>query len=61
MEGHTKGAVGILIEEEKLLISGDSINSGLWMFNYGALKLSQLQIMLKRLLNVPFAKELADI
>lgn len=49
MEGHTKGSIGLMIDEEKLLLSGDAINKGLWMFNYGALKISRLKNMLERL------------
>lgn len=43
LAGHTKGSIGLLIPEERLLLAGDALNSCLWMFNYGALPISQLQ------------------
>lgn len=42
MTGHTKGSVGFLILEEKILIAGDALNECLWLFNYGSLSLKQL-------------------
>lgn len=42
MAGHTKGSVGFLILEEKILIAGDALNECLWLFNYGSLPLEQL-------------------
>ena len=54
MEGHTKGSVGLLIEEEGILLSGDAINGCLWMFNYGALPIERLKNMLERLKHEPF-------
>ena len=54
MEGHTKGSIGLLIEEERILLSGDAINEGLWMFNYGALSIETLKNMLERLKSEPF-------
>lgn len=54
MQGHTKGSIGLLVEEERLLLSGDAINEGLWMFNYGALPLEKLKEMLYSLEDVPF-------
>lgn len=54
MEGHTKGSIGLLIEKERLLLSGDAMNDHLWMFNYGALPISRLKVMLERLKKQPF-------
>ncbi|MDE6433605.1 MAG: MBL fold metallo-hydrolase [Lachnospiraceae bacterium] len=42
MTGHTKGSVGFLILEEKILIAGDALNECLWLFNYGSLSFKQL-------------------
>lgn len=54
MEGHTKGSIGLLIEQERLLLAGDAINDHLWMFNYGAMPISRLKEMLERLKEQPF-------
>lgn len=32
MEGHTKGSIGLLIKEEKLLLTGDAAISMIWLF-----------------------------
>lgn len=33
--GHTKGSIGLLIREERLLVAGDGLNEQLWMFTPG--------------------------
>ena len=38
--GHSKGALGLLVEEDKILLAGDSVNPTIWLFNIGADKLN---------------------
>lgn len=33
MKGHTKGSIGLLIREEKILLAGDGANPFLWLFD----------------------------
>ena len=40
LAGHTKGSIGFIIKEENILISGDALNEGLWLFNYGSLSMA---------------------
>lgn len=42
LAGHTKGSVGFIVSEEKILIAGDALNESLWLFNYGSLSMKQL-------------------
>ena len=44
--GHTKGSVGFIVQEEKILIAGDALNERLWLFNYGSLTMSDLYEMI---------------
>lgn len=54
LEGHTKGSLGVLLLEEKILIAGDALNEGLWLFNYGSLSMNDLYKMTKRTLELDF-------
>ncbi|MBD5135484.1 MAG: MBL fold metallo-hydrolase [Lachnospiraceae bacterium] len=54
LAGHTKGSVGFLIPEEKLLIAGDALNEGLWLFNYGSLSMNDLYETIKNTLELDF-------
>ena len=54
LAGHTKGSVGFLIPEEKLLIAGDALNEGLWLFNYGSLYMNDLYETIKKTLELDF-------
>lgn len=52
--GHTKGSVGFWVQEERLLIAGDALNEGLWLFNYGALSMAQLYQTLQNTIKLDF-------
>lgn len=54
LAGHTKGSIGLLIAEERLLLAGDAMNPCLWMFNYGVLPISQLKTTLEKTNELPF-------
>lgn len=54
LPGHTVGSVGFLIEEEKLLVSGDALNECLWLFNYGSLSMQALYRTIQRTLELDF-------
>lgn len=56
LAGHTKGSVGFLIAEEKLLVAGDALNEGLWLFNYGSLSMNDLYETIKNTLELDFAE-----
>lgn len=55
LAGHTKGSIGLLLKEEKLLIAGDALNEELWLFNYGALSMRELYETLKETMQVDFS------
>lgn len=55
LAGHTKGSIGFVIQEEKLLIAGDAFNEGLWLFNYGAMSMKQLYDTLQNTMELDFA------
>lgn len=54
LAGHTHGSVGFWMPEEKLLISGDALNKGLWLFNYGSLTMDDLYATIKRAVQMEF-------
>ena len=54
LAGHTKGSIGFIVREEKILIAGDALNEGLWLFNYGSLSMSDLHEMMKKTMNLDF-------
>lgn len=56
LAGHTKGSVGFLILEEKLLVAGDALNEGLWLFNYGSLSMNDLYETIKNTLQLDFTE-----
>lgn len=58
LAGHTKGSAGFLIPEEKLLIAGDALNEGLWLFNYGSLTVSDLYATVRNALELDFKEYL---
>lgn len=52
--GHTKASAGFLIREERLLVAGDALNEGLWLFNYGSLPMKQLYTTLQNAMQLNF-------
>lgn len=58
LAGHTKGSAGFLVLEEKILIAGDALNEGLWLFNYGSLSMEQLYNTIKNTMELDFASYL---
>ena len=55
LAGHTKGSIGFIIKEENILISGDALNEGLWLFNYGSLSMADLYKTIKATIKLPFS------
>ena len=54
LPGHTKGTIGLLVEEERLLISGDAFNPDMWMFADNHDTLETLEKTLTKALELPF-------
>ena len=54
LTGHTKGSVGFIIPEEKILIAGDALNECLWLFNYGSLSMEHLYETIRSTMEQPF-------
>lgn len=54
LAGHSKGSIGLLIEEEHLLLSGDALNRYLWIFNKGACPLKEVLGTLEKVVMLPF-------
>lgn len=55
LAGHTKGSVGFIVQEEKLLIAGDALNEGVWLFNYGSLSMMNLYETIKSTMKLDFS------
>ena len=55
LAGHTKGSVGFLVQQDGILIAGDALNEGLWLFNYGSLSMSELYETIKVTLDLNFS------
>jgi len=60
MKGHTPGSVGLLIKEEKLLLTGDAANAHCWMFLEDSLPISRYIEMLKKVNELDFETFLAS-
>ena len=54
MEGHTKGSIGLLIHEHKLLFTGDAAISMIWMFLEESTDKETYIKMLKRVMKLDF-------
>lgn len=55
LPGHTQGSIGLLVQEEKILIAGDALNESLWLFNYGSLSMKELYETLQRTVHMGFS------
>ena len=53
--GHTQGSLGFLIREEGILVAGDALNEGLWLFNYGSLSMEKLYKTIKATMELEFS------
>ena len=53
--GHTKGSIGFFVQEEEILIAGDALNEGLWLFNYGSLSMMDLYQTIKATTGLDFS------
>lgn len=58
LAGHTKGSIGFIVLEEKILIAGDALNEGLWLFNYGSLSMKQLYETINATMGLEFTSYL---
>lgn len=56
MEGHTKGSIGLLVKEHKLLFTGDAAISMIWMFLKESTDKQTYINMLKRVMKLDFDK-----
>ncbi len=54
MPGHTGGSVGLLIEEERLLLGGDAINEGLYLFLPESTNVNVFMEMIDDIEELPF-------
>lgn len=54
LPGHTRGTIGLLVEEERLLIAGDAFNPDMWMFADNHDTLDTLEKTLTKALSLPF-------
>lgn len=52
--GHTKGSIGFIVQED-ILIAGDALNEGLWLFNYGSLSMINLYKTIKATMELDFS------
>ena len=59
LAGHTRGSIGLLVREARLLVAGDALNDQLWLFNFGSLSMGELRDTLERTLPLPFDTYLA--
>ena len=55
LAGHTKGSIGFVIQEESILVAGDALNEGLWLFNYGSLSMEQLYDTVQKTIHLDFS------
>ena len=54
MEGHTAGSTGLLIREQRVLLSSDAASSHVWMFLNESLSMKEYIAMLERTVKLEF-------
>lgn len=54
LPGHTRGSIGLLYREEKLLFAGDAINGAVWLFLEESLPLSVYMETLQKAQSIDF-------
>ncbi|MCF0122787.1 MAG: MBL fold metallo-hydrolase [Ruminiclostridium sp.] len=60
LAGHTRGSVGLLLEEDRLLLAGDALNPTLLMLGGECAPVSVLRETLRRAEELPFDRYLAS-
>ena len=60
LAGHTRGSVGLLLEEHRLLLAGDGLNPTLLLLGQEAAPLSRLRETLESVLDLPFDRYLSS-
>ena len=60
LAGHTRGSVGLLLEEEGLLLAGDALNPTLLMLGRESAPVAVLKETLRQVQDLPFDKFLAS-
>ena len=60
LAGHTRGSVGLLLEEEGLLLAGDALNPTLLMLGRESAPVTVLKETLRQVQDLPFDKFLAS-
>jgi glyoxylase-like metal-dependent hydrolase (beta-lactamase superfamily II) len=58
MPGHTRDSVGLMVEEERLLLAGDNLNPVVWLFFSDSTPLAQYACTMRNALYLPFAHAL---
>lgn len=54
LPGHTRGTIGLLVEEERILLAGDAFSQDMWMFADNHDTLETLEKTLTKALSLPF-------
>lgn len=60
LSGHTKGSLGFLVKEEKILIAGDAICNNLWFFMKESLAVNEIIPIYKKAKELDFEKVISS-